>query len=203
MKLQKIKKIKLFSFNKRTPYIVVITVIIIFVITSKATRDFFKQQFIVDKNNAAVTKTRTLMLAKTKMALEEAGIPFFLSSDSFLDRYKDKKYFLDKCDIEIGVFAKDYNDEIITKMYKNGMVMSNMKGDIKTGLHLAFFMPTSGVQLHTIAKVHIILHYTLDNEKKIYWVIYNGDTPIKYTVNEFSLQTHEYAGAGNILIPIK
>jgi hypothetical protein len=133
--------------------------------------------FMSNKN-----KIFSLVLKKTKHALDTLKIPFFLSSGTCLGYYRDNKFIEHDYDIDLGIFAKDYTENIIIEMKNNGLLLYRVLGTEEDGYELSFYMPTR--KFKKMAKIDIFLHYNeiIDNKKYIYWksYIYNDNSQPKF-----------------------
>jgi hypothetical protein len=127
------------------------------------------------------------ILRKTKDALDELSIPFFLSSGTCLGYLRENKFLDHDYDIDVGIFEIDYNPEIVNKMADKGLFLYRTLGDVKTGLELSFRLP--GTSLGKNAKIDIFLHYKTGD--KIFWSSYIAPLfkkKIKYQVSNFILK---------------
>ena len=147
----------------------------------------------------------TIILYKTKKALDRLNIPFFLSSGTCLGYYRENKFIDHDYDIDIGIFAEDYVDRIINEMKNEGLIIYRILGSVKGGLELSFKL--NGTRLGNFAKIDIFLHYyetDEDNNKKIYWITYSpahtGRKKIKYRVSAFDIKNVKFMGL-NVNVP--
>lgn len=159
----------------------------------------------------------TDILAKTKKVLDELKIPFFLSSGTCLGYFREDKFIDHDYDIDLGIFEKDYNPELIEKMSQQGLQLYRVLGTRKDGMELSF--KKTGTKLGKHAKVDIFLHYpeteietkkvthkqhknkmtAKTSEKKEYYSWYSYKAPkfeekIKYRVGKFNLVPVKFMG---------
>lgn len=135
----------------------------------------------------------TKVLKKTKEALDELNIPFFLSSGTCLGYFRENQFLEYDYDIDIGIFKEDYTPQIINKMEEKGLILYRTLGNYDTGLELSFRL--NGTKLGKKAKVDIFLHY--HNNDKIYWSSYKAPDfteKIIYQVSKFDLKPINFMG---------
>ncbi len=137
----------------------------------------------------------TLILVKTKKALDRLGIPFFLSSGTCLGYFREGKFIDWDYDIDVGIYAKDYDDKIVAEMKKEGLILYRVLGNLKEGMELSFRLPKT--VLGKYAKIDIFLHYPTEDNKKIYWISYMAPQfkkRIKYQVTNFGIKEVNFMG---------
>jgi hypothetical protein len=135
----------------------------------------------------------TDILKRTKKALDELGIPFFLSSGTCLGYFREKKFIEHDYDIDIGISEKDYTPKIIGAMRKNGLHLYRIMGDSETGLEMSFYMPNTSIGDY--ARIDIFVHY-LEGDQ-IYWTTYKAplyQEQVKYRVSRFGLKKVKFMG---------
>lgn len=143
--------------------------------------------------------TYTEILKRTKQVLDKLNIPFFLSSGTCLGYYRENKFIDHDYDIDIGIFEKDYNKDIIKEMISEGFIHYRTLGDKETGLELSFRLPNT--ELGKNAKIDIFLHYTDNDKYSWYSYIYpEFKKKIKYSVNKFLLKKVKFVGL-NVNVP--
>lgn len=104
-------------------------------------------------------------LHAAKSALDSAGIPFHLHSGTALGAHREKKFIPHDEDIDLGVFAKDYNRKLASEMYKHGFEAKYSRhfGTLKHGKEYTFWYKNG-------TPLDIFLIYTGKHESKgIFW----------------------------------
>ena len=119
---------------------------------------------LANKNRMIKLKQKiyTLILKKTKKALARLGIPVFLSSGTCLGYFREGKFIDHDYDIDVGIFAKDYDPRLVDEMKKEGLYLYRILGNKRNGMELSFRMPNT--PLGKYAKIDIFLHY-LESDK--------------------------------------
>ncbi|XP_005100526.3 fukutin [Aplysia californica] len=100
----------------------------------------FNQQFPPDPSDRAKTfrrKSRQL-LALTKKVLEALEIPFWLSSGTCLGWYRQCDLIPHTTDVDIGIFVKDFREEMVAAMETAGLVLTHRFGRESDSLELSF-----------------------------------------------------------------
>lgn len=144
-------------------------------------------------------KIYTDILKRTKKALDRLDIPMFLSSGTCLGYFREGKFIEHDYDIDVGIFAKDYDPKIVTEMKKEGLLLYRVLGDKKTGMELSFRLPKTILGRH--AKIDIFLHYFELNKrtgkKYISWYTYRApkfEEKVKYRVPMFGIKEVKFMG---------
>jgi len=139
-----------------------------------------------------LNKTYIKMLKIISKVFKELKIPFFLSSGTLLGYFREGKFLEHDYDMDIGIFAKDFTNDIIKKMEANGFVYYRKFGTFKNGLELSFYFPNTEIKWK--AKVDIFLHYYDDKGKSIYWTSQYKKKRLKYKVSKFNLKKVNFMG---------
>ena len=141
----------------------------------------------------------TIILKKAKTALDRLNIPFFLSSGTLLGYYRENKFIDHDYDIDIGIYAEDYRDQIISEMKKEGLIYYRTLGDPINGMEMSFRLPYT--RLGRLAKLDLFLHY--QSNDKIYWFAFaqwRKNKKIKYQINNFQLKEINFMNL-NVNVP--
>lgn len=155
------------------------------------------ETFFMTGNSSLQTKQEvyTELLKRASDVLDEMNISWFLSSGTCLGYFREGKFIDHDYDIDIGIFAEDYTDEIIRRLTKKGIILYRVLGDPVNGMELSFVMP--GTKLKRRAKIDIFLHYITPDKKNIFWITYKAPEftdKIKYQVPMFSIKKTEFVG---------
>ncbi|CAG0918037.1 unnamed protein product [Notodromas monacha] len=124
------------------------------------------------------------MLFRAKLALDTLGVPFWLSSGTCLGFFRQCDVIPYTDDVDIGVFASDYNEDIVNEMERAGFTPLHRFGVLNDSLQLSF--------MHTWFKLDIFFFY---DEGDIFW---NGGTDLstgekfKYPFPKFKLCWTEF-----------
>lgn len=84
-------------------------------------------------------------LGRAQDALDELGIPFFLSSGTLLGFYRNTDFIDHDPDIDIGVFIDDHQEKIIDRFEEKGLKIKRVYGTKESGLEYSF--ERKGIQL--------------------------------------------------------
>ena len=137
----------------------------------------------------------TDILRRTKKALDELNIPFFLSSGTCLGYLRENKFLDHDYDIDVGIYSKDYTPEIVKVMAKHKLLLYRTMGTEKDGLELSFRL--NGTKMGRNAKIDIFLHYPNEKTGKTFWTSYEApyfEKQIKYQVSNFKLKQVKFMG---------
>ncbi|XP_073993833.1 ribitol-5-phosphate transferase FKTN-like isoform X4 [Rhodnius prolixus] len=107
------------------------------------------------------------LLFKTKVVLDNLSIPFWLSSGTCLGYLRQCDIISYSQDVDIGVFVKDFNYQIIADMHAHHLYLKHWFGELEDSLELSF------VDQQSTLKLDIFFFYV---EGDTYW---NGGTQVK------------------------
>ncbi|XP_073993828.1 ribitol-5-phosphate transferase FKTN-like isoform X2 [Rhodnius prolixus] len=108
------------------------------------------------------------LLFKTKVVLDNLSIPFWLSSGTCLGYLRQCDIISYSQDVDIGVFVKDFNYQIIADMHAHHLYLKHWFGELEDSLELSF------VDQQSTLKLDIFFFYV---EGDTYW---NGGTQIRF-----------------------
>ena len=176
--------------------LLIVILLILFYLCRKKKEDFsmsIRSETFVKRKEAEHKK----ILIKTKEVLDSLGIPFFLSSGTLLGYYRENKFLDHDYDVDIGIFASDYDPSIKNEMNKAGFYNYRNLGKPETGYEMSFYLRNS--PLNQIAKIDIFLHYkeTVKDKDYMYWTSYQIPElvkKIKYRVPFFTIEETEFYG---------
>lgn len=196
-----------------TPIFLIIILICIYIIFRlwkygiEITNKLFNEKKLNRKGKNPISKIKQTIyidiLNRTNKALNRLNIPMFLSSGTCLGYFREGKFIDYDYDIDVGIFAEDYNPQIIDEMKKEGLYLYRILGNKKTGMELSF--RKLGTPLGKYAKIDIFLHYheNYKNNKYICWYTYAAPhfkKKIKYRVNSFEIKKVNFLGI-NVYVP--
>lgn len=172
--------------------ICIILLICIFKIFKGQVNEFFQSS---NKKKKLIKKKRDIytdILKKTVNACNKLNIPCFISSGTCLGYHRDGNFIEYDYDIDIGIFAEDYDPKIIKYMINEGFRHYRTLGNKHTGLELSFILPNTSIGKY--AKVDIFTHH-LEKDKNnnnyyYYWISYKYPKfvkRIKYRVPVFNI----------------
>lgn len=126
------------------------------------------------------------LLSRAKRILNDLDVPFWLSSGTCLGYLRQCEFIPYSQDVDLGVFASDYKEEIIPAFMSHGFELHHTFGILNDSYQIAF--------KYGKIKLDIFFFY-LDQEKGTMW---NGGTEarsgrkFKYTFPPFSLCWTEF-----------
>ncbi|KAJ1524496.1 hypothetical protein ONE63_010991 [Megalurothrips usitatus] len=126
------------------------------------------------------------LLSRAKRILEDLEVPFWLSSGTCLGYLRQCDFIPYSQDVDLGVFASDFKEEIVPSFLSHGFKLHHTFGKPNDSYQIAF--EYKGIKLD-------IFFFYLDNENGIIW---NGGTEarsgrkFKYTFMAFSLCWTEF-----------
>lgn len=106
-------------------------------------------------------KARQLLVI-TKQVLDSMGIPFWLSSGTCLGWFRQCDLISHTTDVDIGIFIKDYREEMISLLENTGLVLTHRFGKVTDSFELSF--------LYGDIKLDIFFFYVTDK------YVWNGGT---------------------------
>lgn len=78
------------------------------------------------------------LIYKVKLILDELGIPFWLSSGTCLGYFRQCDFITYGQDVDIGIFIKDYRDDLIDVFSINDLPLIHLFGKIEDSFELSF-----------------------------------------------------------------
>ena len=79
------------------------------------------------------------VLLDAKAALDEAGVPFHLHSGTALGAIREQQFIEHDKDIDLAIFAKDYNRKLLPAMKRHGFPEYDSNGKLKWGKEFTFY----------------------------------------------------------------
>lgn len=121
-------------------------------------------------------------LLSAKKAMAEAKIPFHLHSGTALGAHREQNFISHDSDIDIAIFEKDYNKNLLPSFRKNGfeLYQGSSRGRINFGKEITFQHISTGVDLDIffVYKENVsgkLLSRRHSNKKReIFWVASYG-----------------------------
>lgn len=131
------------------------------------------------------------ILFKVAKVMNRLNIPFFLSSGTLLGYYREGKFLDHDYDVDIGIYNKDFTQDIFNEMKKEGFFNYRNLGKLDTGYEMSFYLRKSKIKKY--AKIDIFVHNTetVNGKKMIYWSSYKRPDykeQIKYRVSYFDIR---------------
>jgi phosphorylcholine metabolism protein LicD len=164
---------------------------LVILVVHHLTRSETLEKFI-DVQPSDKQSTYRHILLKTKEALDELDIPFFLSSGTCLGYFRERNFIEHDYDIDIGIHTKDYTPKLIDAMREKGLYLYRVLGSLKTGMELSFYLPHT--PRYQRAKIDIFIHK--NKGPKTCWFSYSKekDSKLKYCVSKFKLKEVDFLG---------
>lgn len=129
-------------------------------------KEFYKQYGDDESETALQFKMNAYhLIYKVKQILDELGIPFWLSSGTCLGYFRQCDFITYSQDVDIGIFIKDYRDDLIDVFSINDLPLIHLFGKIEDSFELSF--------RNGDVKLDIFFFYEEDDH---YW---NGGTQAK------------------------
>lgn len=109
---------------------------------------------------------------------------FFLCDGTLLGFVRDNDFIQGDSDIDIAMFAEDYDPSVIDSAARAGFVMTKQSGTTENGLSLKFH--------NGQAKIDLILHYATPAGRHSY--VYQRGNRVRYSYPAFHLEAAVYQG---------
>jgi len=151
--------------------------------TSKGNLKFY------NKNISNKNKIYILMLKKVYKVCDQLKLPVFLSSGTLLGYYREGQFIAYDYDIDMGVFAKDFNMKLIPELKKQGFIHYRTFTSNGKLTELSFYYKNNLIGKK--AKIDFFIHYPDEIiPNKIYWMSKNIRTKedIKYRISDFDIK---------------
>lgn len=154
----------------------------------KRAQEFYSKYGDDESNEAIVFRKRgkhVLQIAKT--ILDNLGVRFWLSSGTCLGWFRQCNVISHGKDMDIGIWIKDYNKQLIEEFHRNGLYLEHVFGKVKDSFQISF---------RTIDDVKLDIFFFYE-EGTYMW---NGGTQaksgkkFKYIFPNFSLCWTEFLG---------
>eukprot|EP00795_Rhopilema_esculentum_P002067 gene2067-17634_t len=111
-------------------------------------RKFYSKYGRDESEDAEVFRLKAKnLLNQVKFALDQLGVPFWLSSGTCLGWFRQCDFIPHSKDVDIGIWIKDYNPKISDAMQKSGLVPKHIFGKLEDSLELSFRTPSNDLKL--------------------------------------------------------
>ena len=138
------------------------------------------------KNATAFRENGAKVLKVIKSRLDDFGVPFWLSSGTLLGWYRQCDFIVYSGDVDIGVFIKDHDQDLLSKLLRSSLVLEHKFGKLEDSLQYAFHMGS--------LKLDIFFFYE-DKFLKKYWnggTDYDSGAKYRYLFDKFTLCWTEF-----------
>lgn len=138
-------------------------------------------------------------LLDAKAALDELGVPFFLSNGTLLGYYRENGLIKHDRDVDIGVKIEDFDDRIIDKFISCGFNLKTVNGEKDNGLEYSFRKRDIGLDIFfyydtpNTSWMAVWMHHNNERFRYVYPLI-SGYKVVEFLGQKFRIpeNTEEY-----------